>query len=72
MKVFDNPSVRESFYDKYPDTYKWPATGLPGNYYPLLGAGRAAFATEGRRTLSHGGIAIEEVIVPYVRIEGQQ
>jgi len=43
-------------------------TGLPDNYYPLFAPVRSSFTTRGEKTISHGGISIEEVIVPFVEI----
>jgi hypothetical protein len=48
---------------------KWPSTGLPAHYFPLVAEGRDAFATPGHTIVAHGGAAIEEVIVPLVKIE---
>ena len=46
----------------------WPPVALPDDYLPLLPPGRSAFINKGKRTVGHGGIAIEEVIVPFVKI----
>ncbi len=35
----------------------------------LMPAGRTAFAPWGEVVVTHGGISIEEVIVPFVQIE---
>jgi len=38
-------------------------------YFPLVAGGRDAFVTQGNSIVSHGGISIEEVIVPLVKFE---
>jgi len=43
--------------------------GLPEDYLALIAPPRAAFVQEKKRTLSHGGISVEELIVPLVHIE---
>ena len=48
---------------------EWKPDGLPDGYYPLLATGYGAFAQEGAAMVSHGGISLEEVIVPFVKIE---
>lgn len=48
---------------------EWKPDGLPDEYYPLLATGYGAFAQEGATMVSHGGISLEEVIVPFVKIE---
>jgi hypothetical protein len=47
---------------------KWFSTGLPGNYYPLVAEDRTAFITVCEKTISHGVISIEEVIVHFIEI----
>lgn len=46
----------------------WPGFGLPQGYSVLLAGGRSAFVSEGEEVVSHGGISLEEVVVPFVRI----
>jgi hypothetical protein len=41
---------------------------LPANYRPLLAPGRTAFVTAGTRMVGHGGISLEEVIVPWIKV----
>lgn len=47
----------------------WPAAGLPASFFPLLAPDRRAFISVNARTVTHGGASIEEVIVPWVRVE---
>lgn len=51
------------------DTAIWPRTGLPNDYWPVVMKGRAAFVAKGESIVGHGGIAIEEVVVPYIRVK---
>lgn len=46
----------------------WPQSGLPSDYWPIVMSGREAFITKNEIIVGHGGIAIEEVIVPYIKI----
>ncbi len=68
VHVFPHALTRENVHKQYPETWLWPPLGLPEDYLPLLASGRRAFIPEGKRILGHGGIALEEVIVPFVRI----
>jgi hypothetical protein len=36
---------------------------------PLLAPGRTAFVTRNRRIVGHGGVSLEELAVPLVRVE---
>jgi hypothetical protein len=47
---------------------EWPSVGLPEDYFALLAPSSSAFTTVGASIIGHGGISIEEVVVPYARI----
>ena len=68
VRIYSDDILRAQVFDKYPDSVKWPQTGLPENYFPLLAPNRKAFIAKNKRTVTHGGISIEEVIVPFVKI----
>lgn len=67
-RIYDSPTFRDEAKGEYPDTIEWPNVGLPPDRHVLLPKGLAAFTTEDKQVVSHGGIALEEVIVPFVRI----
>lgn len=47
----------------------WPhLSGLPAGYVPLLAPPHQAYASRGQHLLSHGGVSMEEIIVPMIRI----
>ena len=50
-------------------------TGLPPDFFPLYTLGREAFVPQGAEVVAHGGISMEELIVPFVKVtmngEGQ-
>ena len=68
-RIYSEEGLRNSVKAKYPDAIAWRTIGLPVNYYPLLAPGRTAFVQNEKRIVCHGGISLEEVIVPFVRIE---
>jgi len=47
---------------------EWPQIGLPSDYWAIVMSGREAFVTQNECIVGHGGISIEEVIVPYIKI----
>lgn len=53
------------------DAVAWPQMGLPANYWPIVMAGREAFVAIDEKIVGHGGIAIEEVVVPYIKMMSQ-
>ncbi len=68
VHVFPDEGLRRQVHGEFPETCPWPPIGLPQGFHPLLASGRKAFLSEGKWTVAHGGIAMEEVIVPFVRI----
>lgn len=69
VRVYPTSDLRAQMSGNFPFAHEWTPVGLPPGYYPLTISGREAFVTPGERIVSHGGIAIEEVIVPLVKIE---
>jgi hypothetical protein len=51
---------------------KWTDVGLPGQLQVLLAPALGAFLNKGQHAVCHGGIALEEVIVPFVHISRKQ
>jgi hypothetical protein len=51
---------------------EYPGYYLPKDYSYILSRDEEALALEGERIMSHGGISIEEVIVPFIKIEGEE
>ncbi len=54
--------------ERFPESLEWPSIGLPEDYFALIAPNRAAFVQKGETLVSHGGISIEELIVPFVYI----
>lgn len=49
---------------------EYPGIYLPKEYRYILCDGYSAFATEGENVICHGGMNIEEVIVPFIKVKG--
>ncbi len=69
VRVYPDPTLRARVRQQYPDAIAWPALGLPDDFLGLLAPGRSAFIREGERIVGHGGVSLEEVVVPMVQIE---
>jgi hypothetical protein len=50
------------------NTFRLDLAGLPSNFMPLFAGGRAAFMPAGQQAVVHGGISVEELIVPFIKI----
>lgn len=66
--IFRNKGFRDNTAPLYPDAIEWPQIGLPQDYFPLIAPYGSCFMSEGKEAVSHGGITLEEVMVPFVRI----
>ena len=69
VRVYPDESLRSSVLTQFPQSIEWKPVGLPVGYFPLLAANRSAFVQQDKHVVSHGGIALEEVIVPFIKVE---
>lgn len=69
VRIYKDALLRAEVAIKYPGATEWPTIGLPDNYMPLIAPNRKAFILEGDISVTHGGICIEEVIVPLIQID---
>ncbi len=69
-RIYSDPVLRANVAARFPAAISWRPMGLPDDFLPLLSADRSAFVPEGYRTVAHGGITLEETIVPFVRVVG--
>jgi len=68
-RIYPSEALRTSVKTSFLQSIEWKPIGLPINYYPLLASGRSAFVQSAKHSVCHGGISLEEVIVPFIRIE---
>ena len=69
VRVYPTPELRAQVAGAFPFAHEWQPVGLPARYFPLVAGGQDAFITPGEVIVGHGGIAMEEVIVPLVKFE---
>ena len=69
VRVYPTPELRAKIAESFPFAHEWEPVGLPAEYFPLVASGRDAFVNAGKTIVGHGGVAIEEVIVPLVKVE---
>ncbi|MDI6815809.1 MAG: BREX-3 system phosphatase PglZ [Actinomycetota bacterium] len=68
-RVYPTAELRASVAKSFTSAREWEPVGLPSGYYPLVADGSDAFIKEDEVTVGHGGISLEEVIVPLVKFE---
>lgn len=69
VRIYPTLELRDQTAAAFSFARKWNPVGLPADTFPLVAQGEGAFVTPGETLVGHGGIAIEEVIVPLVRFE---
>lgn len=69
VRIYPNEVLRRDSANRIGKSWEWPGHGLPNGMHALLSCGKDAFVTQGERLVTHGGASLEEVIVPFVRIE---
>lgn len=65
-RLYKDELLLKQVQNEYPESIWWTGQGLPEHYYVLLAKGRTAFTGENEETIAHGGIALEEVVVPFI------
>lgn len=71
-RLYTDTALRDRVLEQFPDAVAWPGPGFPDDCHTLLAPGRTAFAPTGDRTVSHGGVSLEELVVPFIEIERQR
>ena len=69
VRIYPDAALRGRVKERFPAALEWCPIGLPEDYFALLAPARQAFVQEKQRTVSHGGISVEELIIPLVQIE---
>jgi hypothetical protein len=69
VRVYPDTTLRAKVKERFPAAVEWDCIGLPDDYVALLAPPRHGFIQATQRSISHGGISLEELIVPLVQIE---
>jgi len=68
-RLYQDRRLAETTHQQFPDTHLWASEGLlPDEVWAVLPQGTAAFTTSGETVVSHGGLSLDEVVVPFVVI----
>lgn len=68
VRMYSDPEYAKKAMKEYPETIIWRKEASGHDYTYLFPKGTAAFTRKNTRNVSHGGITIEEVIVPFVQV----
>lgn len=72
VRVYTTQELRSQISSSLNYAREWIPFGLPNNYLPLVATGNNAFIKEGDSIVGHGGISIEEVLVPFIKVERKE
>lgn len=67
VRIYKERIFRDEAAAQY-DSIVWENALLPEDYYYMLAQDDQAFVSKNKRIVSHGSLTLEEVIVPFVRI----
>jgi hypothetical protein len=70
VRVYRCEPLRAESAAAYSGTIPLNIAGLPANFMPLFAGGRSAFVPSGDQVVVHGGVSVEELIVPFVKVSG--
>jgi hypothetical protein len=68
VRIYEKEALRSRVSSKFPEAIEWKPLGLPEDFLPLLAGNRGAFVPVGQRTVAHGGITLDEMVVPFVHV----
>ena len=67
-RLYTDPAFLGLARQQFPEALEWPNLGLPAQLRVLLAPKLTAFLDVNTQAVCHGGIALEEVVVPFVQI----
>jgi hypothetical protein len=72
-RLYNDRLAAERVQIAFAETVLWGEDSLlPEGIYVLMPRSRAAFSLSGEKIVTHGGLTIDEVIVPFVRVDLQK
>ena len=69
VRVYSDPKSRAKTKERFPDSVEWEAIGLPEDYFALLARTGPPSSVSVTLWFCHGGITVEEVLVPFVFVD---
>jgi hypothetical protein len=69
VALFVDLQLGDSYVQQHEGLYTFRTKLLPTHLYPVYLEGNQLFASKGETSISHGGLSIEELIVPFVEVQ---
>jgi hypothetical protein len=71
VRIYQSQALRDNSAAMISSSQVWKPVGLPNDMYPLFSSYKRAFSAKGSKIVTHGGVSIEEVMVPLIKITGR-
>lgn len=71
VRAYRSEALVASSLQELEAAFHFVCPGLPSDLLPVFANGRGAFVAVGERIVAHGGISVEELIVPFARIDNE-
>ncbi|WP_068635438.1 BREX-3 system phosphatase PglZ [Thauera butanivorans] len=68
VRTYRNEALAAESAASTTNAYRLDVAGLPANFLALFAGGRTAFLLQGDQAVVHGGISVEELLVPFVSV----
>jgi len=68
VRAYRSEALLAESANAYAGTIRLDIAGLPANFMPLFAGGRTAFVPVVEQLVVHGGMSVEELIVPFVKV----
>lgn len=68
IRFYSDPAFLARAQSEFPAALAWTPAGLPNALLTLFAPDGFAFANRGKQIITHGGLSLEEVVVPWVSI----
>jgi hypothetical protein len=68
VRTYHSEALRSESAATYPETFQLEIAGLPGSFRPLFAGERGAFVPRGEQIVAHGGLSVEELFVPFIKV----
>ena len=69
VRIYRSEALASDSETSNPGSYRMTMPGLPSNFIPLFSGDKTAFVVKEDQVVVHGGISVEELIVPFVKIK---
>jgi hypothetical protein len=67
VRTYRNATLADSIPSEI-HAFRFDNPGLPADFLPLYACTRGAFIPKGDQIVAHGGISVEELIVPFIKV----